>query len=106
MKFKQLIQRLFGSNKGKPASSQDGMQDGMQADKSEMMQKMLTMLSNTQDTELSCDEVYALLDQFTELAAHGEDVAQLMPLVKQHLDMCPDCQDEYKVLESIVKNVA
>ncbi|MBI5838975.1 MAG: hypothetical protein HZB19_02625 [Chloroflexi bacterium] len=102
MKFKQIFQRLFGSNKQKPVSPQNGTQ----ADKSEKMQKMLMMLSNTKDVELTCDEVFALLDQFVELAAQGEDVAQLMPLVKHHLDMCEDCRDEYKVLESIVQNVA
>ena len=55
---------------------------------------------------MSCDDVFALLDQFAELAAQGEDVAQLMPLVKQHLDMCDDCREEYKVLERIVHGTA
>lgn len=100
MKFKQILQKLFGTNKQKPSS----LPGGMQTNKSEKMQKMLAMLSNTKDVELTCDEVFALLDQFVELAAQGEDVAQLMPLVKQHLDMCEDCRDEYKVLENIVMN--
>lgn len=102
MNIKQFFQRLFSSNKQKFSSPQSGMP----ADKSAMMQKMLAMLSNTQDVELSCDDVFALLDQFTELAAQGEDVAQLMPLVQQHLDMCEDCRDEYKVLQSIVQGTA
>jgi hypothetical protein len=96
MNIKQLLQRIFGSQKHKPASG------GMSADQSEKMQKMLVMLSNTRDVELTCDEVFALLDQFTELAAQGQDVRQLMPLVQQHLDMCEDCREEYRVLESIL----
>lgn len=99
MKFKQIFQWLFGREKSSP-------QNGMQGDKSEMMQKMMAMLSNTQDVELTCDDVFAVLDQFAELAARGENVAQLMPLIQQHLDMCEDCREEYKVLESIVHNVA
>lgn len=102
MKIKQIFQWLFGSNKNKSAS----LPNGMQADKSEMMQKVLTMLSNTQDVEMTCDEVFAVLDQFAELAARGEDVAQLMPLIQQHLDMCEDCREEYKVLKSIVHGTA
>ncbi len=98
MNIKQFILRIFGSKKQKTASV------GMPAGQSEKMQKMMAMLSNTREVELTCDEVFALLDQFTELAAQGEDVAQLMPLVKQHLDMCEDCRDEYKVLENIVMN--
>ena len=102
MKFRTIFQRLFGTKKQKSSSPQSGMQ----AEKSEMMQKMVAMLSNTQDVELTCDEVFALLDQFAELAARGEDVAELMPLVQQHLDMCEDCRDEYKVLQSIVQGTA
>ena len=100
MKFKQIFQWVFGRKKS------SSPQNGMQGNKSEMMQKMMAMLSNTQDVELTCDDVFAVLDQFAELVAQGEDVAQLMPLIQQHLDMCEDCREEYKVLESIVQNVA
>lgn len=100
MNIKQFIQRIFGSKKQKPASA------GMPAGQSEKMQKMMAMLSNTQEVELTCDDVFALLDQFTELAAQGEDVRKLMPLVQQHLDMCEDCREEYRVLESILNGTA
>ena len=98
MKIMQFIKNLFRGGKGKstPVSGE------MTEQQSEKMKKMMAMLSQTQEVELSCDEVFAMLDEFTELAAQGEDVRQLMPLVQQHLDTCPDCRDEYKVLESIV----
>lgn len=100
MKIFEWLQRLFtGRKKSLVASA------GMQAEKSAMMEKLLTMLSNTQEEELTCDEVFALLDQFAELAAQGEDVGKLMPLVQHHLDMCADCMEEYKVLERIIANV-
>ena len=102
MKFNQILQRLFGVKKKQTVSPQNGTQN----EKSEMMEKVLAMLSNTQEVEMTCDEVFAALDQFAELAARGEDVSSLMPLVKHHLDMCPDCRQEYEVLERIVKNVA
>lgn len=98
MKLYQYLQRLFRApRKATPA---------MQSKPSEKMQKMMTMLAHTQEHELTCDEVYALLDEFVELAARGEDVAALMPLVKQHLEMCPDCWEEYRVLEKIVLSTA
>ncbi|MEW6403360.1 MAG: hypothetical protein AB1649_16310 [Chloroflexota bacterium] len=100
MKIKQFIQRLFGSKQQKPSSG------GTSANPSEKMQKMMAMLSATREEELTCDEVFALLDQFAELAAQGEDVAQLMPLVQHHLDMCDDCQEEYKVLANILHGTA
>jgi hypothetical protein len=102
MNFKQIFQKLFGSNKQRPSLPPNEVQ----TDKSEMMQKLTAMLSGTQDVELSCDDVFALLDQFAELAAQGEDVSQLMPMVQQHLNMCADCREEYKVLERIIHGTA
>lgn len=98
MNLYEYLKRLFSA----PHKKAPAMPDKA----SEKMQKMMTMLANTEEQELTCDEVYALLDEFVELAARGEDVAALMPLVKHHLDMCPDCQEEYRVLEKIVLNTA
>jgi predicted anti-sigma-YlaC factor YlaD len=61
------------------------------------------MLQATQPNELSCDEVYELLDQYAEIIARGEDAAQLMPLIKHHLDMCEDCREEYRALLRILE---
>ena len=55
-------------------------------------------LANTQAQELSCDEVYALLDVFADKVSRGEDAASLMPLIQHHLEMCPDCREEYETL--------
>jgi predicted component of type VI protein secretion system len=79
---------------------------GVQMDKTVVIQKMLTMLSETQEKELTCDEVFAALDQFAELAARGEDVSKLMPLIQHHLNMCGDCMEEYQTLHKIVMNPA
>jgi len=62
------------------------------------MKNMLEMIVHTQERELVCDEVHALIDQFAELRMRGEDPTHLMPLVQQHLDMCPDCREEYEAL--------
>lgn len=59
---------------------------------------MLEMLAMTHDQELTCDEVHVLIDQFAEMKLRGEDPTHLMPLVQRHLDMCPDCQEEYEAL--------
>jgi hypothetical protein len=101
MKFTELIKQIFTVEKKMPSSTPSGMQ----ANPSEMMEKVLTMLSNTREEELTCEQVFAALDQFVELAARGEDVDKLMPLIQHHLNMCADCMEEYRVLERIVANV-
>ncbi len=55
-------------------------------------------LAHTQEQELSCDEVYALLDVFADKVSQGEDAASLLPLLQHHLDMCPDCREEFLAL--------
>ena len=62
------------------------------------MVKMLQALALTDENEISCDEVFAVLDQFAEAVKRGENVLLLMQLVRQHLDMCPDCREEYEAL--------
>jgi len=44
-----------------------------------------------------------LLDQYAEMALRGEDPAELLPLVHYHLDMCPDCKEEYEALVRILQ---
>jgi hypothetical protein len=62
------------------------------------MKNMLEMIAHTQDRELLCNEVHALIDQFAEMKMRGDDPTRWMPLVQQHLDMCPDCREEYEAL--------
>jgi hypothetical protein len=69
----------------------------------ERAKKMLVMIEKTQENELSCDEVHALLDQYAEMTLRGEDPAELLPLVHYHLDMCPDCKEEYEALVRILQ---
>ena len=58
----------------------------------------LSMMAVTEETELSCDEVHELIDQFAEMQTRGENPAHLFPLVQRHLDMCPECKEEFEAL--------
>lgn len=62
------------------------------------MVKMLQSLAVTEEHEISCADVFAVLDEFVEAVRRGENVLLLMPLVRQHLDICPDCREEYETL--------
>lgn len=62
------------------------------------LQMLLRSVSMTDGQELSCDEVYALMDQFAELVKNGEDASRLMPMAHKHLNKCPDCREEYEAL--------
>ena len=64
---------------------------------------LMQCLEKTLDNAYSCEEVFAFLDEYVELVVSDEEARQLMPLVKNHLDMCPDCRDEFEILLRILK---
>ncbi len=63
----------------------------------------LRVLENLPAEELTCDEIYTQLDEYVEHEAHNHDAAHLMPLIREHLDLCPECCEEYEVLLDVVK---
>lgn len=54
--------------------------------------------SGSVDWDASCPEVIRILDEYAERLRAGEDVSECMPVVKQHLDECPDCCAECDAL--------
>ena len=95
MKFTKIIKSLvkrFGSS-----NEENAMQ--MPAD----VQKLIQMVENTQEVEFSCEDVYNILDQYTELVYRRDDSAELMPLVEHHIEICPDCREEFEALLRILE---
>ncbi len=62
------------------------------------MLERLETLAKSNKQEISCDEVFVVLDQFAEAVHRGENVLLFMPLIRQHLDICPTCREEYETL--------
>ncbi|MCK4724741.1 MAG: hypothetical protein KAT29_03020, partial [Anaerolineales bacterium] len=82
--LKKIIRRLnVGKRTSQPQSA--AHQDAA------MMGKLFQMVENTDEVELSCDEVFDLMDQYVESDVRGEDAASLLPLVQKHLERCRDC---------------
>ena len=96
--FLKVLLRRLKSGQAQP----DGGSASRQAQ--EVLKAMLRKIGQTQEIELSCGEVFDLLDQYAESAANGEDAAQLMPLVRQHLEMCPDCREEFEALLKVLQS--
>lgn len=62
------------------------------------MLERLERLARSDKQKISCDEVFVVLDQFAESVHRGENVLLFMPLIRQHLDVCPTCREEYETL--------
>ena len=65
--------------------------------------KLLQAVEHTRDVEIPCEEAAQLFDQVAELVASGEDPAQFLPLVQQHLEICADCREELEALLRVLK---
>ena len=63
----------------------------------------LRNISETQDEEISCTECFDLVSRFVELETSVDDVVTELPQVKQHLDQCRVCRDEYELLRDLAR---
>ena len=63
----------------------------------------LKNIYKTQDVEISCTECFDLTSQFVELETSGRVAAAELPQVKQHLDQCRACREEYEALRDLVR---
>jgi hypothetical protein len=66
----------------------------------------LRVLESVREEDAPCDEVYARIDQYVEREVDKKDAAQLMPLVREHLDMCSDCCEEYEALLEVLEKTS
>jgi hypothetical protein len=69
--------------------------------KRDRFESWLRNIYETRDQEISCTECFELVSPFVELEVAGQDAAVLMPQVKQHLDQCRACREEYETLREL-----
>jgi hypothetical protein len=91
MKIQQFFKYQIRKLRGEPELSD------------EMVARIMQRLVTTDPEELTCDEVFALVDEYAEASQRGEDVASLKPLIRHHLDLCHECDEEYHALLRILE---
>jgi hypothetical protein len=69
----------------------------------EVVEGFLRVLEKIRTEDVTCKEVFEQLDQYVEKEVDGRDAARLMPLLREHLDMCSDCCDEYEALLEVIE---
>ena len=66
--------------------------------KSDRFERWLQNISHTQDEEISCSECFDQVSHYVELELSGIDPVAKLPQLKQHLDQCAACREEYETL--------
>jgi len=69
----------------------------------EAVRGFLRVLEQVREEELTCKEIHAKLDEYVELEIKKEDAAHIMPLIREHLDLCPECCEEHEALLNVVE---
>ena len=65
---------------------------------------LMHKLEHLDENCYSCEEAFALLDEYVELVASEDEVEEIMPLVKGHIDRCSSCQDAFDMLLRILQS--
>lgn len=91
MNMKYFLNKVIRWLRNEPEFTENAVQD------------LMRRLQKTHEEELSCDEVLALVDEYAEADLRGEDVATLKPLIRRHLDMCRECEEEYQALLRVLE---
>ena len=66
-------------------------------------ERWLQNIYNTQDEEISCSECFDAVSHFVDVELSGQDAAAKMPRLKQHLDQCAACREEYETLRELAR---
>jgi hypothetical protein len=66
--------------------------------KREDVVKLVRVLAETSEAEISCDECFERLDSFAEAELSGVEGGAAVPLLGDHLRKCADCCSEFEAL--------
>lgn len=72
----------------------------------DVVQGFIHELEKIRVEDVSCDEVFKQLDEYVEKEVKDGDAARIMPLLREHLDICSDCCDEYEALLDVLEETA
>jgi DNA-binding SARP family transcriptional activator len=69
--------------------------------KRDRFENWLRNIYETEEEEISCTECFDQVSRFVELEASGENAVAKLLQVKQHLNQCQACRDEYETLREL-----
>ena len=69
--------------------------------KKDRFERWLTSIHRTQEQEISCSECFDQVSHFVDVELSGQDAAGRLPQLRQHLDQCAACREEYETLRDL-----
>ncbi len=62
------------------------------------LQELLRVVAATEPREIDCEEFLARVGAFLEGLERGSEPPPELSLVSQHLEICPECREEFEAL--------
>lgn len=72
----------------------------------QILKEMAQGIMTTHPDQIGCAECFEQMDSFVETELAGKDAAEAMPLVRDHLDRCGNCREEFEALLAALRAVA
>jgi hypothetical protein len=66
---------------------------------------LLKMIQHTREVELSCPDCAAAFDLYAQSILDGEPIEGVLTLVKQHLESCSACDEEFQLILETIKAI-
>jgi hypothetical protein len=65
--------------------------------------RLLSRVLGPEAAEVSCEQCFEQLDRYVELSIADRDAAdRRLPGMREHLDGCPACSEEYRSLREFI----
>lgn len=71
----------------------------------DFIKKLINSAINSRPDEIGCDDCFDELHEFAEMKLEGKSPEEAMPLVKDHLERCGDCLEEFQALLEAMRNL-
>lgn len=68
-----------------------------------VLRRLVAKVLATHPGEMGCGDCDARLDRFAEMTLAGLDAREALPLVEEHLEMCPCCREEFEGLVEVLR---
>ena len=63
----------------------------------------IRQVAATQEEEILCSECLDLVSKYVDLELAGEEAEQALQPLKQHLEQCRACREEYELLRDLAR---
>ena len=71
----------------------------------DILKSLIKSAQMATEHEIGCDECFDELHEFAEMELAGKSPAEAKPLIKDHLDKCGSCREEYETLLEALRNI-